>query len=105
VVVARGVDALERLADEIRINAILPGSIDTPMMDTIRDNAAVMSVIAKEIVFGRPATANEIAAAAKWLCAEDCFMTGVLMSEDGDNHLRRTLFADANVNIYFGTLT
>jgi hypothetical protein len=32
-------------------------------------------------------------------------MTGVLMSEDGDNHLRRTLFADANVNIYFGTLT
>jgi NAD(P)-dependent dehydrogenase (short-subunit alcohol dehydrogenase family) len=47
VVVARGVDALERLADEIRINAILPGSIDTPMMDTIRGNAAVMSVIAK----------------------------------------------------------
>lgn len=93
-VVARGVDALERLADEICVNAILPGSIDTPMMDSIRDNAVVMRVIAKEIAFGRPATANEITAAAEWLCAEDCFMTGVLMSVDGGNHLRRAPFAD-----------
>jgi NAD(P)-dependent dehydrogenase (short-subunit alcohol dehydrogenase family) len=86
--------AIELAPRRIRVNAILPGSIDTPMLDAIRHNKPVMDAIAREIPFGRPATANEIAAAAEWLCADDCFMTGTLIPVDGGNHLRRAPFPD-----------
>ena len=86
--------AVELAPRRIRVNAILPGSIDTPMMDPIRNNRAVMNAIKKETPFGRVATANEIAAAAEWLCDEDCFMTGTLLPVDGGNHLRRAPFPD-----------
>ena len=86
--------AVELAPRRIRVNAILPGSIDTPMMDPIRNNKPVMAAITKETPLGRVATANEIAAAAEWLCNEDCFMTGTLIPVDGGNHLRRAPFPD-----------
>ena len=86
--------AVEFAPRGIRINGILPGSIDTPMMDSIRDNKAVMRAVLKEIPLGRVATAGEIAAAAEWLCDDECFMTGTLLHVDGGNHLRRAPFAD-----------
>lgn len=78
----------------VRANAIIASLIDTPMIDNIRDNAAIIATITKEIPLGRAATANEIAAAAEWLCSPECFMTGVLMPVDGGNHLRRAPFPD-----------
>ena len=86
--------AVELAPRRIRVNAILPGSIDTPMMDTIRHNAAVMRAVTREVPLERVATADEIAAAAEWLCADDCFMTGCLVPVDGGHHLRRAPFPD-----------
>lgn len=86
--------AVEFAPRRIRVNAILPGSVDTPMNDIFRDNEAVMSIIRKEIPLGRIAAADEIAAATQWLCQDECFATGVLMPVDGGNHLRRAPFPD-----------
>ncbi len=86
--------AVELAPRRIRVNSILPGSIDTPMMDPIRDNPAVMKMVTREVPLGRVATAGEIAAAAEWLCADECFMTGCLLPVDGGNHLRRAPFPD-----------
>lgn len=86
--------AVELAPQGIRVNGIVPASIDTPMMDTIRDKPEVMAVVTKEVPLGRPARAEEIAAAAEWLCAPDCFMTGALLPVDGGNHLRRAPFPD-----------
>ena len=86
--------AVELAPRRIRVNAIPPNPIDTPMINGIRGNDAVMKVIAKEVPLGRAAAADEIAAAAGWLCHPDCFMTGVRVPVDGGNHLRRAPFPD-----------
>lgn len=86
--------AIELAPRRIRINAILPGLIDTPMNDSFRHNEAIMRVMLKEVPLGRMAAADEIASAAQWLCQDDCFATGTLMTVDGGNHLRRAPFPD-----------
>ena len=86
--------AVELAPRRIRVNAMIPGTIDTPMLDTIRHNVAVMDAITKEVPLGRVATPEEIAAAAEWLCAAECFMTGCLVPVDGGNHLRRPPFPE-----------
>lgn len=86
--------AVELAPRRIRVNAILPGLIDTPMNDSFRHNEAVMRVMLKEVPLGRMAAADEIASAAQWLCQDDCFSTGVLLTVDGGNHLRRAPFPD-----------
>lgn len=86
--------AVELAPRRIRVNAVVPGLIDTPMNAPFRDNAEVMRVLLKEVPLGRMASADEIAAAAQWLCDPDCFATGTLLSVDGGNHLRRAPFPD-----------
>lgn len=86
--------AAEFAPRRVRVNSIIASLIDTPMIDGIRDNAAIMQTIAKEIPLGRGAKASEIAAAAEWLCDPECFMTGTLMPVDGGNHLRRAPYPE-----------
>lgn len=86
--------AVEYAPRRIRVNAILPGLIDTPMNDSFRHNAAVLGVMLKEVPLGRMAAPGEIAAAALWFCQDDCFATGTLLTVDGGNHLRRAPFPD-----------
>jgi NAD(P)-dependent dehydrogenase (short-subunit alcohol dehydrogenase family) len=77
--------ALDYAAQDIRINAICPGIIDTEMMrrftgDTDEGRAAV---IAQEPI-GRMGRAEEIAAAVLWLCSDDAaFTIGHAMVVDG----------------------
>ena len=97
--------AVELAPRKIRVNAILPSLIDTPMIDGIRNNAAVMKTIAKEIPLSRAAKASEIAAAAQWLCDPECFITGALIPVDGGNHLRRAPFPDEMPSDTFDALT
>ncbi|MBW4463444.1 MAG: SDR family oxidoreductase [Nodosilinea sp. WJT8-NPBG4] len=76
---------LDYAAQNIRINAVCPGYIDTPMMgrftgDTDEGRA---KVIAEEPV-GRMGTPEEIAAAVLWLCSDAAaFMIGHAMVIDG----------------------
>ena len=86
--------AVEFAPRRIRVNAILPGLIDTPMNDSFRHNEAMMRVMLKEVPLGRMASAAEIASAALWLCQDDCFATGIMLTVDGGNHLRRAPFPD-----------
>jgi NAD(P)-dependent dehydrogenase (short-subunit alcohol dehydrogenase family) len=74
------------LAPSIRVNAVCPGAVETPMTDgTLRDpSGAVVSAIANRYAMGRPASAEEIAAAILFLTAhESSFITGVSLAVDG----------------------
>jgi NAD(P)-dependent dehydrogenase (short-subunit alcohol dehydrogenase family) len=66
----------------VRVNAIAPGSVDTPMFRASMSNF-VDQLIATTPV-GRLATAEEIAAVALWLC-EDApgYLTGQIIAVDG----------------------
>jgi NAD(P)-dependent dehydrogenase (short-subunit alcohol dehydrogenase family) len=64
--------AMDYAAHGIRVNAICPGSIDTPMLRKAmerrnRDAAEVVDRLSLIGRFGRP---DEIAAAALWLCSD-----------------------------------
>lgn len=74
------------LAPAIRVNAICPGAVETPMTDgTLRDAAgAVIPAIVDRYALGRPAAPEEIAAAILFLTAhESSFVTGVSLAVDG----------------------
>jgi NAD(P)-dependent dehydrogenase (short-subunit alcohol dehydrogenase family) len=77
--------ALDYAAQNIRINAICPGYIATPMMDRFTGGTAEgrAKVIAEEPA-GRMGTPEEVAAAAVWLCSDAAaFMVGHAMVMDG----------------------
>ena len=77
--------ALDYAKSNIRVNAVCPGIINTPMMDRFTGGTAEgrESVIAWEPV-GRMGTPEEIAAAVVWLCSDDAaFVIGHAMVIDG----------------------
>lgn len=69
----------------IRINAICPGTIDTPMVqDMLKGQSEAMAEILKEQPIGRLGRADEIAAAVLWLCSPaSSFVVGVSLPVDG----------------------
>src|SRR5690606_11883218 len=80
--------ALEYSAKGIRVNAICPGTIETPMVDGLlnqmpdRDSAEELFKSFHPI--GRLGKADEIAHAVLFLCDDNVqFMTGSMLSVDG----------------------
>ncbi|CAM4137976.1 hypothetical protein BOTU111921_13615 [Bordetella tumbae] len=69
----------------IRVNAICPGTIDTPMVqDMLKGQADAMKVILQEQSIGRLGSADEVAAAVLWLCSPGAsFVVGVGLPVDG----------------------
>src|SRR5688572_8960982 len=77
--------ALDYAAQNIRINAVCPGYIDTPMMGRFTGGTPEgrAKVIAEEPV-GRMGKPEEIAAAVVWLCSDaSTFVIGHAMVIDG----------------------
>ena len=77
--------ALDYAASNIRVNAVCPGIIDTPMMDRFTDGTAegLERVIAQEPV-GRMGKPDEIAEAVLWLCSNPAaFVVGHALVIDG----------------------
>jgi NAD(P)-dependent dehydrogenase (short-subunit alcohol dehydrogenase family) len=77
--------ALDYAPSNIRINAVCPGIIDTPMMDRFSGGTAEgpEAVIAQEPV-ERMGTPEEIGAAVIWLCSDAAsFVVGSAMVVDG----------------------
>jgi len=77
--------ALEYASQGIRINAICPGTTETPMVAGImqREPGRVDQVI-KDIPLGRMRRPEEIASAVLWLCSEGAtFMIGQTLIPDG----------------------
>ena len=78
--------AIDYAPHGIRINAICPGAIDTPMLrDAMqRRNTSEESVISRLSLVGRLGTVDDIAEAALWLCSdESSFTVGAALSVDG----------------------
>lgn len=85
--------ALEFGADNIRINAVCPGSVDTAMRAKALELLAAAETITQTeaadlenelIALGRPAAPNEIAAVVAFLCATDSnYLTGAAIPVDG----------------------
>ena len=77
--------ALDYASQNIRVNAVCPGIIETPMMDRFSGGTpeGCERVISQEPV-GRMGKPEEIAAAVLWLCSDAAsFATGHAMVVDG----------------------
>jgi NAD(P)-dependent dehydrogenase (short-subunit alcohol dehydrogenase family) len=68
----------------IRVNAICPAFIDTPMVDFVTDNPDLLEEVAARHPIGRLGTPQEIAEAVVWLCSDAAsFVTGHALVADG----------------------
>lgn len=77
--------ALEVAQEGIRINAICPGTIETPMVKEMLDKEPdLMKELAKVQVIGRLGQPEEIAAAVMWLSSDEAsFVIGHSLILDG----------------------
>ena len=77
--------ALEYARDGIRINAICPGLVETPLWDaTAKADPATADRIISAHPIGRIAKAREIADAVLWLCSEQSsYLVGTALPLDG----------------------
>lgn len=74
--------ALDYAARGIRVNAICPGCIDTPMGEAI--DPVAMKEFLRDQPIGRMGFVEEIAAAVLWLCSPGAsFVLGVALPVDG----------------------
>ena len=69
----------------IRVNAVCPGAIDTPMLGRIGEGAQRLGVaLVAENPAGRLGTPEEVAEAVVWLCSDGAsFITGQTLTIDG----------------------
>jgi NAD(P)-dependent dehydrogenase (short-subunit alcohol dehydrogenase family) len=76
--------ALEYAPRGIRINAVCPGAIDTPMVANITKGELDPVQAAAATPIARLGTAEEIAASVLWLCSPGAsFVVGVALPVDG----------------------
>jgi len=82
--------ALEYAPQGIRINAICPGSTDTPMVArALADEPETMNAVKAEIPVGRLGRPEEIASAVLWLCSPGAaFTIGQAVAVDGGYTIR-----------------
>ena len=79
------VAALDYAQQSIRVNAVCPGAIKTPMLDRIMGDGKEgrRDLLASEPI-GRLGTAEEVANTVVWLCSpEASFITGQAIAVDG----------------------
>ncbi|MDV8079562.1 glucose 1-dehydrogenase [Rhodococcus sp. IEGM 1370] len=81
--------AMDYGSQNIRINALCPGPIDTPFIDDLPSNFRERLVFATPL--GRLGSAKELAQAVMWLCSEgSTYVTGHALAVDGGTVLGGT---------------
>lgn len=78
--------AMDHAADGIRVNAVCPGEVNTPMLQSERSEAVtdqLLAQIAATVPMGRLADPDEIARVVCFLASDDAsYMTGAMVSVD-----------------------
>lgn len=75
----------------IRVNAILPGAVDTPMYRAMNNTAEAQSFVTNLHALKRVATPEELARSVLYLASDDAsFVTGSAMLVDGGTSITRT---------------
>ena len=78
------VAAIDYAPDNIRVNAVCPGPTDTPGFGKVAAGTDMTARQAAITPLGRLAAAEEVAAAAAWLCSDAAsYVTGIALSVDG----------------------
>ena len=68
----------------IRVNAVAPGSINTPMLETVAHDEALMKTVLSRTPMGRLGRPSEIAALVAFLAGPDAsYVTGATLVADG----------------------
>jgi NAD(P)-dependent dehydrogenase (short-subunit alcohol dehydrogenase family) len=77
--------AIEYAKAGVRVNAVCPGVIDTPMLDRLEtERPALREALLAMKPMGRLGRPDEVAAAVVWLCSEAAsFVTGHALAVDG----------------------
>jgi NAD(P)-dependent dehydrogenase (short-subunit alcohol dehydrogenase family) len=76
--------ALEYASMGVRINAVCPGTIDTPMVADLAKEPDAMKDTLRDLPIGRLGRPEEIAAAVLWLCSSGAsFVVGHALVVDG----------------------
>ena len=76
--------AVKWSGDGIRVNAVAPGVIDTPMTAPLKTIPSIADVVLAHIPLGRFGSADEVAAAVAFLCTEQSgYTSGALIVVDG----------------------
>lgn len=66
-------------APEVRVNALSPGIIDTPIQDAVMTDAAARARAAEGIPMQRMGSSDEVAEAAEWLLFDASYTTGEII--------------------------
>ena len=76
--------ALDYAHAGVRINAVCPGHIETPMTHYYAEHPKAKERLLRRYAGGRMGQPDEVAAAALWLCSDAAsFVTGTAMAVDG----------------------
>lgn len=76
--------ALKWARDNIRVNAVCPGVIETPMTDSVARNPELRKMMESMTPMGRMGRPEEVANAVLWLCSDQAsFVTGHPLVIDG----------------------
>lgn len=84
------VAALEMGSRGIRVNAVAPGFVHTPLTEGAAAIPGVIEEYVENTALGRPGTPEDVAAAVAFLCSpQSSWMTGEILDLNGGAHLKR----------------
>jgi meso-butanediol dehydrogenase/(S,S)-butanediol dehydrogenase/diacetyl reductase len=76
--------AIDHVKKNIRVNAVLPGTTNSPLVATLMENPATRAEFLGKIPMGRAADVREIANVIAFLASDEAsFVTGAAWFADG----------------------